>query len=104
MDTDGHLDLLYPARGNVADAKIAGGDTNLPTDPRTAYKCTTEGAEQVKALLFKSAGDAATLLDAFPKDTLTIPSAAAAQAVNVELSDNSPFVSSTVDFTVVAAE
>ncbi len=104
LDTDGNIDLLYPASRSADDCGTTGGMIKLPADPTLAYTVDKEGQERVRAILFRSKADAADLLSKFPPDN-TIASVSDAQTRSIRLTSAAPepFYTSSLDFEVISA-
>jgi len=68
LDTDGALNLIYPAGHNAADGEVkAGAIVSLPSQAGKAFTTDKEGSERIKAILFSSEDAAQQLLAGFPE-------------------------------------
>jgi hypothetical protein len=89
-NVDGKVYLLFPASGQVDDAKVDSG---------TAYDRTVAadqpGTESVKAILFTSREKAQAVIDAFPKDGVTLQGIKRIREVDTK---NLPFFTSQIVF------
>jgi hypothetical protein len=108
IDTDGDLDLLYPASRKADDGKIDSPSLRLPTDSSLFYSVNETGVERVKAILFRSQQDAQSLLSQFPAaqgDATPSVSVQNAKSHSVTISDTSasPFCTSELSFAVIPA-
>jgi hypothetical protein len=102
LDTDGALDLVYPASRNISDAQVKGGAIiSLPAQAGKAYTTDKEGSERIKAILFTSQDAAQQLLAGFP-DSGTLESWHKARGRRLQMvdEDHNQFYTSAVGFEV----